>query len=71
MHVYEELQAVGASLCQLVEPSFDGVDYRVEDWIRVTPSPVGIVPCVCAPRVAIHDAIHVDHGHHVEDKLLA
>mmetsp|Transcript_55758 Transcript_55758/g.145420 ORF Transcript_55758/g.145420 Transcript_55758/m.145420 type:complete len:222 (-) Transcript_55758:92-757(-) len=71
MEVQKELDALAsAALSDAAQVVLQCVNHWVYDRVRIMPNPVRIHACQSAARVAVHDAVNIDHGHHVEDVSL-
>ena len=69
MQVAKQLHgAVGA---KALHHSLHGDDGGVEIRLRVPPAPVEVHACQGAPVIPCDDAIRVQHGHDLEDEVLA
>mmetsp|Transcript_116860 Transcript_116860/g.372001 ORF Transcript_116860/g.372001 Transcript_116860/m.372001 type:complete len:258 (+) Transcript_116860:2048-2821(+) len=68
MHIQKELDALGpTALGHVSQVLLQGVDNRMYDRVRIMPNPIWIHTGQRTPGIAMHHAIHIDHGHHMED----
>mmetsp|Transcript_75777 Transcript_75777/g.218800 ORF Transcript_75777/g.218800 Transcript_75777/m.218800 type:complete len:464 (-) Transcript_75777:54-1445(-) len=67
MHVQKHVDAfVGSARSDVSDVLLQGVDDRVDNWVRVVPHSVRVDAGEGAPRVAMNDAVDVDHRHDME-----